>query len=60
MEIKSIHEKSYEFLAYKGDNVTKLSTLLFIKSEVDRITEIQQLQHLKLLLENLIDKLSDS
>ena len=58
MEIKSIPEKSYEFLAYKGDNVTKLSTLLFIKSEINRITEVQQLEHLKLLLENLIDKLS--
>jgi hypothetical protein len=60
MEIKSLQEKSYEFLAYKGDNVTKLSTLLFIRSEINHITDMQQLEHLKLLLENLIDKLTDS
>lgn len=59
MEIKSLQEKSYEFLSYHGDNTTKLSTLLFIRSEINHITDMQQLEHLKLLLENLIDKLSN-
>jgi hypothetical protein len=56
--IKSLAEKSFEFLSYRGDDATKLSTLLFIRSQVNDNNNIDNLIGFKYLLENLIDKLT--
>lgn len=55
----SIYERSIKFLRIEVDQSSRLKTLLFIRGELNRVNENNEIKQIKDLVNGLIDTIVD-